>query len=392
MCLGRNIYHLTSLKERRRDDSLFFHRDKASNHFFIVNGAKKDTAQVCSKIGPCTSIVLIVGSNLSQAPLFVCVCFTSLYFNVIYDFIVMFVLLNQFSYAHKDPVPADEEEASSKPTCSCRRSTCILLYCPCFGEGKACHEDCKCKNCKNPLGVNPVSKHTETRAEKKEKRRDDKHAVLAARMGTAASKTPFPALLMLTVSPGRLGLTLVIVPDGGAKIKNIDPACTFRGQLQIGDRIVTIDGKKIRTLEDVKVGKERVRKFGIVKKAIIVADHLKNATGKKNAAAEDSTAAAVTSSVDPRKQVFTHLKELNAHKPDRPSEHRREDILTELLQWDKKHDVNTTAKMGACRYQVICVPLKRRETVNKRELDNQCFHQYNKQTKVFDKFLQAWAS
>ena len=41
--------------------------------------------------------------------------------------------------------------------------------------------------------------------------------------------------------------------------------------------------------------------------------------------------------------------------------------------------------MGACRYQVLCIPLKRRETVNKRELDNQCFHQYNKQTKVFDK-------
>lgn len=52
----------------------------------------------------------------------------------------------------------------------------------------------------------------------------------------------------------------------------------------------------------------------------------------------------------------------------------------------------TQAKMGACRYQVLCVPLKRRETVNKRELDNQCFHQYNKQTKLFDKFLDAWAS
>lgn len=46
--------------------------------------------------------------------------------------------------------------------------------------------------------------------------------------------------------------------------------------------------------------------------------------------------------------------------------------------------------MGACRYQVLCVPLKRRETVNnKRELDNQCFHQYNKQTKVFDKVKAA---
>ena len=48
--------------------------------------------------------------------------------------------------------------------------------------------------------------------------------------------------------------------------------------------------------------------------------------------------------------------------------------------------------MGPSRYQLLCVPLRRRETVNKRSLDNQCFHQYNKQTKVFDKFLSAWAS
>lgn len=48
--------------------------------------------------------------------------------------------------------------------------------------------------------------------------------------------------------------------------------------------------------------------------------------------------------------------------------------------------------MGPARYQVLTIPLKRRETVNKREFDNQCFHQYNKQTKVFDKFLNAWSS
>lgn len=54
--------------------------------------------------------------------------------------------------------------------------------------------------------------------------------------------------------------------------------------------------------------------------------------------------------------------------------------------------LQTTCKMGPSKYQVVCVPLRRRESVNKRELDNQTFHQYNKQTKVFDKFLDAWAS
>ena len=48
--------------------------------------------------------------------------------------------------------------------------------------------------------------------------------------------------------------------------------------------------------------------------------------------------------------------------------------------------------MGACRYQLVCIPLRRRETVKGREYDNQAFHAYNKQTKVFDKFIDSWAS
>jgi hypothetical protein len=54
--------------------------------------------------------------------------------------------------------------------------------------------------------------------------------------------------------------------------------------------------------------------------------------------------------------------------------------------------LQTEAKMGASRFRVLCVPLRRREKVNKRELDNQTFYHYNKQTKLFDKFLGAWAS
>ena len=55
------------------------------------------------------------------------------------------------------------------------------------------------------------------------------------------------------------------------------------------------------------------------------------------------------------------------------------------------HYAQTQAKMGVNRYQVLCVPLKRIDAVTKHELDNQCFHRYNKQTRVFDKFLDAWA-
>jgi hypothetical protein len=56
------------------------------------------------------------------------------------------------------------------------------------------------------------------------------------------------------------------------------------------------------------------------------------------------------------------------------------------------HDAQTQAKMGVHRYQVLCIPLKQSDALTKRELDNQCFHRYNKQTRVFNKFLDTWAS
>jgi len=75
--------------------------------------------------------------------------------------------------------------------------------------------------------------------------------------------------LLLTVSPGRLGLTIKVYkndPQNGAVITEIDPACTFKNQLEIGDRIVTIDGRKVTKIEDLSLNKDRLRKFGIVKK------------------------------------------------------------------------------------------------------------------------------
>lgn len=47
--------------------------------------------------------------------------------------------------------------------------------------------------------------------------------------------------------------------------------------------------------------------------------------------------------------------------------------------------------MGSWRYQLLCIPLSRKNTSNKREMDNQYFRKYNNATKVFDKFIDAWA-
>jgi len=73
-------------------------------------------------------------------------------------------------------------------------------------------------------------------------------------------------LFHLSVSPGRLGLTIAMNPSGGATITVIDPICTFSSKINVGDRIVTIDGKDVLTLENIKNGKDRARTFGIMQK------------------------------------------------------------------------------------------------------------------------------
>ena len=145
---------------------------------------------------------------------------------------------------------------------------------------------------------------------------------------------------MLTVSPGKLGLTLSVLPNGeGAKIVAIDPACTFKGQVEVGDRIVTIDNKRVEKLEDLTVGKEKMRKFGIAKEAQIIAN--------KKAVAEAKKAAAAASKFKPydkdRKQAFPYLNLLKANGNDRAAEHIREDIMTELLQWDKRKNIDVSS-------------------------------------------------
>jgi len=156
---------------------------------------------------------------------------------------------------------------------------------------------------------------------------------------------------MLTVSPGRLGITLEIKEEGeGAVIKAIDPACTFLGQVEVGDRILTVDGEIVTSLEDLTVNKDRLRKFGILKA--------------------------------PRKPTF-------AVPTDKTKDRLR---LAKLLQHDKRTNQVTQVKLNDIQHQVLLVPLSRSEKLQKRELDAKCFRKYNYRTGFFDQFLDAWAS
>ena len=76
---------------------------------------------------------------------------------------------------------------------------------------------------------------------------------------------------------------------------------------------------------------------------------------------------------------------------------KRQDILAELLLYDKKNGVNTLAIMHKSRYQVVCVPLKRKERtanqhLDKEELNDHTFLSYNQHINVMDKFISAWGS
>lgn len=69
---------------------------------------------------------------------------------------------------------------------------------------------------------------------------------------------------IVTVTPGRLGLTVEYGGGRGAVIKAISLTCTFRDKVRIGDQIVTNDGKRVFNGEDLRTGNDGVRQLGII--------------------------------------------------------------------------------------------------------------------------------
>ena len=267
-------------------------------------------------------------------------------------------------------------------SCSCRKNQCIKLYCACFDAGVDCFDDCKCQKCKN----NPRA-----RAKKEEKKVIEAKKDEERKMDILAAAKE-EATMLLTVSPGRLGLTLKLDRvNGGVLITEIDPACTLK-QLEVGDRIVTIDGIKITSIADLDINKGKIRKFGIAKKKDTTETNNKKDLMERLKPSYKSTNFHETKPHQrEKKQTFPMLTEFNAIDLDRTSSIRRRAMLTELLQFDKRNNIPTVANMGAFEYQILYVPLSRRESVNKREMDNKAFHAYNKQTKLMDKFIDSWA-
>jgi hypothetical protein len=69
-----------------------------------------------------------------------------------------------------------------------------------------------------------------------------------------------------SVSPGDLGLSFS-VSSGGATIYGIEPSCTFSDKVEIGDVLVSIDGKVITNEADLSLNKDKTRSFKVKKSA-----------------------------------------------------------------------------------------------------------------------------
>jgi len=71
----------------------------------------------------------------------------------------------------------------------------------------------------------------------------------------------------LDAPPGKLGFTIRPNPSlGGVTIIKVNEVCAVKEQIEIGDRLVTVNGKEITQISDVSLNKDRLRKFKIVRK------------------------------------------------------------------------------------------------------------------------------
>ena len=71
--------------------------------------------------------------------------------------------------------------------------------------------------------------------------------------------------LKLSVSHGRLGLTVKSAADSGLVITEIHTACTFADLVEIGDRIVRVDDKVVNKPEHLSTNSKGNRIFDIVR-------------------------------------------------------------------------------------------------------------------------------
>jgi hypothetical protein len=113
----------------------------------------------------------------------------------------------------------------------------------------------------NPIAVTAKRGNAEVDEENNSCNRPEKRAKLVRETFLKTDKATY-----FSVSPGDLGLS-VSVSSGGAAIDGIEPSCTFSDKVEIGDILVSIDGKAITNEADLSLNKDKTRSFKVKKSA-----------------------------------------------------------------------------------------------------------------------------
>jgi hypothetical protein len=114
-----------------------------------------------------------------------------------------------------------------------------------------------------------------------------KEKEVSLKMNQIAVVIPNDVSFAIVVSAGRLGLTSVMTTKGdlgahGARILSVGIDCTFQDKVSPGDIIVSIDGKKVESLEDFKAGSSHERVLHIVTGKRIESGKAKSKSNSRN--------------------------------------------------------------------------------------------------------------
>jgi len=89
--------------------------------------------------------------------------------------------------------------------------------------------------------------------------------------------------LTLNISQGQLGLSLQFDDGGGALITAVHPHCSLKGKVSVGDRLVTIHGKRVMTSDDLLAENDEERVFGFAKKICMAIENPATPDGERSA-------------------------------------------------------------------------------------------------------------
>ena len=236
----------------------------------------------------------------------------------------------------------------------------------------------------------------------------------------------------VTVPPGKLGLTLEI-KENGIEIVGILPSCSISAYVEVGDQILTVDGKTARGFNDFAKNQHRSRKLEIARGAAVLHKPPSSA-GRKRGEDDDDTLRPSKRKKGPKNSANStnaaywmgqtwnqlgynlnlpvasaagildaaggqRLSNKRSRSPEKSTrvmktvsemtEGERQKLLSELLMHNKNTSTLSETKKG---HQVILVPNKKRKFKQVRETNEKFVSRYIRENGVMDKLIGGFAT